>query len=250
MVIWRIRLMNNQVLLGDCLDLMLDLPDKSIDLILVDLPYGTTQNKWDSIIPLDRLWIEYKRIRKDNTAMVFTAAQPFSSILVCSNLKEFKYDWVWKKPKGTGHLNAKKQPMRDKEDILVFYKSQPTYNPQFTKGAPYKDKAGKDHTKKTSMTESYGNYTNYREENNGFRYPKQVLEFGVVERGTLHPTQKPLDLMEYLMKTYSNEGDLVLDNAAGSGVTGEAAMNLKRNFILMEKEPKYYDIILERLNNV
>ena len=238
----------NEIYLGDCLELMpKHVEDKSIDMIFCDLPYGTTQNKWDSVIPLDKLWNEYKRVIKDNGAIVLFAAQPFTSALIMSNPKMFKYDWVWQKPKGTGHLNAKKQPMRDKEDVLVFYKKQCTYNPQMTEGTPYKDKAGKDHTKSTSMTGSYGNYTNYREENKGVRYPKQVQKFGVVERGTLHPTQKPLELVEYMIKTYTNEGDLILDNTCGSGTTGLGAKNLNRNYIMMEQDPKYYEIACKRV---
>jgi site-specific DNA-methyltransferase (adenine-specific) len=159
----------------------------------------------------------------------------------------FKYDWTWKKPKGTGHLNAKKQPMRDKEDILVFYSKQPTYNPQFTAGTPYKDKAGKDHSSSSSMTGSYGSYTNFRNDNDGKRYPKQVLEFGVVERGTLHPTQKPVPLMEYLIKTYTNKGDTVLDNCMGSGTTGVACINTNRKFIGIEQDAGYFKIAEERI---
>tara|TARA_R100000278_G_scaffold123036_1_gene111002 strand:- start:1025 stop:1756 length:732 start_codon:yes stop_codon:yes gene_type:complete len=238
----------NEIYLGDCLELMpKHVEDKSIDMIFCDLPYGTTQNKWDSVIPLDKLWSEYKRVIKDNGAIVLFAAQPFTSALIMSNPKMFKYDWVWQKPKGTGHLNAKKQPMRDKEDVLVFYKKQCTYNPQMTEGTPYKDKAGKDHTKSTSMTGSYGNYTNYREVNKGVRYPKQVQQFGIVERGTLHPTQKPLALIEYMIRTYTNEGDLILDNACGSGTTGLGAKNLNRNYIMMEQDPKYYEIACKRV---
>lgn len=235
----------NSVNLGDCLELMQQIKDNSINMVLCDLPYGTTQNKWDSIVPLDTLWEQYNRICRG--AVVLTAAQPFTSLLVMSNIKQFKYDWCWKKPKGTGHLNAKKQPMRDKENVLVFYNVQPTYNPQFKPGTPYKDKAGKDHSKSTSMTGSYGKYTNYRENNSGFRYPKQVIEFPVVERNTLHPTQKPVELFEYLIKTYTNEGDTVLDNCAGSGTTGIVCKNLNRKFILIEKDPTYYKVIIDRL---
>ncbi len=238
----------NEIYLGDCLELMpKHIEDKSIDMIFCDLPYGTTQNKWDSIIPLDELWKEYKRVIKDNGAIVLFAAQPFTSALIMSNPKMFKYDWVWQKPKGTGHLNAKRQPMRDKEDVLVFYKKQCTYNPQMTEGTPYKDKAGKDHTKSTSMSGSYGNYTNYREVNKGVRYPKQVQKFGVVERGTLHPTEKPLEIVEYMIKTYTNEGDLILDNTCGSGTTGLGAKNLKRDYIMIEKDPEYYEIACKRV---
>ena len=198
------------------------------------------------------MWEQLKRIIKPNGAIVMTASQPFTSVLVCSNLSWFKYDWTWRKPKGTGHLNAKKQPMRDKEDIVVFYNKQPNYRPQFTYGEPYKDKAGKDHSKNTSMTDSYGAYTNFRNDNDGKRYPKQVLEFGVVERGTVHPTQKPVALMEYLIKTYTNENETVLDFTAGSFTTGVACVNLNRKFIGIELDRGYFDIgvnrIKERIN--
>jgi site-specific DNA-methyltransferase (adenine-specific) len=240
----------NKIYLGDCLELIpKHIEDKSIDMIFCDLPYGTTQNKWDSVIDLDKLWTGYKRVIKDNGAIVLFAAQPFTSALIMSNPKMFKYDWIWQKPKGTGHLNAKKQPMRDKEDVLVFYKKQCTYNPQMTEGAPYKDKAGKDHTKNTSMTGSYGSYTNYREVNKGVRYPKQVQQFGVVERGTLHPTEKPLEIVEYMIKTYTNEGDLILDNTCGSGTTGRGAKNLNRDYIMMEMDKEYYEIANKRLQD-
>jgi site-specific DNA-methyltransferase (adenine-specific) len=237
------------LMLGDCLERMKEIPDKSVDMLLVDLPYGTTQNKWDSLLPLDKLFCEYERVLRENAAMLFFAAQPFTSALVMQQPNLFKYDWVWRKPKGTGHLNAKKQPMRDKEDILVFYRKQPTYNPQFTVGEPYKDKAGKDHTATTSMTGSYGKYTNKREDNFGRRYPKQVLEFGVVERGTVHTTQKPVDLCEYLVRTYTNEEDTVLDNCMGSGTAGVACKNLNRNFIGIEKDETYFKIAQDRIGD-
>lgn len=235
----------NEIYLGDCLELMpKHIEDKSIDMIFCDLPYGTTQNKWDSVIPLDKLWSEYKRVIKDNGAIVLFSAQPFTSALIMSNPKLFKYDWTWQKPKGTGHLNAKKQPMRDKEDICVFYKKQCTYNPQMTKGEPYKEKSG---WKGTEGYEGYGVDKRLGNDNNGFRYPKQVQQFGVVERGTLHPTQKPLSLIEYMISTYTNEGNLILDNTCGSGTTGLGAKNLKRNFIMMEQDPKYYEIACKRV---
>lgn len=233
----------------DCFDAMREIPDGVIDMVLCDLPYGTTQNKWDSVLPLAQLWAEYWRVCKPNAAIVLTAAQPFTSNLVMSQLKYFKYDWVWRKPKGTGHLNAKKMPMKDKEDICVFYKDQCLYNPQFTEGKPYKNKAGKDPTKTSSMTDSYGNYTNKRENNEGKRYPKQVQDFPIVERGTIHPTQKPTELWEYLIKTYTNEGELVLDNTAGSGTTAIAAINTNRKWVCIEKEKEYYDKAIERIVN-
>jgi DNA modification methylase len=237
-----------ELIQGDCLEKMKDIPDGIVDMILCDLPYGMTQCKWDSIIPLEPLWEQYRRIVKSDGAVVLFSAQPFTSILICSAIDIFKYDWCWQKPRGTGHLNAKKQPMRDKEDICVFYKEQCTYNPQMTKGTPYKDKAGKDHSNNTSMSDCYGKYTNYREVNTGFRYPKQIIQFGVVERGAIHPTQKPVPLMEYLIKTYTNEGELVLDNCMGSGTTGIACKNLNRNFIGIELDPEYFKIAEKRIN--
>ena len=234
---------------GDCFDVMRDLPDGSVDMVLCDPPYGTTQNKWDSVLPLDRLWAEYWRVCKPNAAIVLTAAQPFTSALVMSQLRHFRYDWTWRKPKGTGHLNAKKQPMRDKEDVLVFYKQQCIYNPQMTAGTPYKDKAGKDHAARTSMTGSYGNYTNFRNDNIGTRYPKQVIEFGVVERGTIHPTEKPTPLFEYLIRTYTDQGMVVLDNTAGSGTTAIAAENAGRAWICIERDPNYAEKARQRIRD-
>jgi len=227
---------------------MHEIPDGSVDMVLTDPPYGTTQNRWDSIIPLEPMWEQLKRIIKTNGAIVMTASQPFTTTLISSNMKIFKYDWCWRKPKGTGHLNAKKMPMRDKEDIVVFYSKQCTYNPQMTKGKPYKDKAGRDHSAKSSMTDNYGAYTNFRNDNKGLRYPRQVLDMPVVERGSVHPTQKPVALMEYLIKTYTNEGETVLDFTMGSGTTGVACANLGRGFIGIEKDEKYFDIAKERIN--
>jgi len=240
----------NKIYQGDCLDVMKDMEDKSIDMILADLPYGTTACKWDTIIPFEPLWEQYKRIIKDNGAIVLTASQPFTSSLVMSNIKMFKYDFTWKKPKGTGHLNAKKQPLRDKEDILVFYNKQPIYNPQFSGGTPYRaGKSGKKERVFESGQTTYGKFKKSIEldsDNPGIRYPKQVIEFGVVERETLHPTQKPVELFEYLIKTYTNEGDLLLDNTCGSGTTGVAAKNLNRNCILIEQDEKYCEVARDR----
>ena len=234
------------LLKGDCLDRMKEIPDGSVDMVLTDPPYGTTACSWDSVIPFEPMWTQLKRITKKNGAVAMTASQPFTSALVMSNPKDFKYDWAWRKPKGTGHLNAKKMPMRDKEDILVFYASQCSYNPQFSNGTPYKNKAGNPN-KSTSQTDSYGAYTNFRYENDGKRYPRQVIEFGVVERGTVHPTQKPVALMEYLIKTYTNPNETVLDFTMGSGTTGVAAMNLGRKFIGIELDDKYFAIAEERI---
>jgi len=217
--------------------------------VLCDLPYGTTACKWDTVIPFAPLWEQYRRIIKKNGAIVLFGSQPFTSALVMSNVAWFKYDWIWRKPKGTGHLNAKKMPMRDKEDVVVFYAEQCIYNPQFTEGTPYKNKAGKNHSEKTSMTDCYGAYTNFREDNAGKRYPKQVIDFGIVERGTLHPTQKPVALCEYLIRTYTNAGETVLDNTMGSGTSGVASINTGRHFIGIERDEKYFEIAKKRIND-
>ena len=243
--------MINQILQGDCLELMKDIPDGSVDMILADLPYGTTACKWDTIIQFEPLWEQYKRVIKPNGAIVLTASQPFTSALVMSNPKMFKYDWTWRKPRGTGHLNAKRQPMRDKEDILVFYKSQPVYNPQLAKGEPYTSlKGGRTPRQSDKGATTYGKFMNgaeYRNDNYGFRYPKQVIDFGVVERGTVHPTQKPVALLEYLIKTYTNEGETVLDFTMGSGSTGVACVNTNRNFIGIELDEDYFEIAKKRI---
>lgn len=238
---------------GDCLELMNDIPDKSVDMILCDLPYGTTQCKWDSIIPFEDLWKQYNRIIKDNGAICLFGSEPFSSKLRISNLKMFKYDWIWRKPRGTGHLNAKKQPLRDVENVSVFYKKQCLYNPQFTKGEPYSAlKGGRKSRVCEAGNTTYGRFMNgaeYRNDNSGFRYPKQVIDFGVVERGTLHPTQKPVLLLEYLIKTYTDEGEIVLDNCMGSGSTGVACKHLNRKFIGIELDNTYFEIAKRRIES-
>ena len=238
--------MKNQVIQGDCLEVMKDIPDKSIDMILCDLPYGTTACKWDTIIPFEPLWKEYKRIIKDNGAIVLTASQPFTSALVMSNPDWFKYEWIWKKERPTNPLLCKKQPPKYHENILVFYNHQPTFNPtkvlrkeenkRNNKPRNYKDATKID-------TEKYGDMV--LSGSDDLIYGSNILEISM-QRG-LHPTQKPVALFEYLIKTYTNEGDLVLDNCAGSGTTGVACKNLNRNYILIEKEPEYVEIINERL---
>lgn len=235
----------NEIYLGDCLELIPKFVEsKSVDMIFCDLPYGTTACKWDTIIPFDKLWSEYERVIKDNGAIVLFASQPFTSALVMSNPKMFKYDWVWRKNRGTGHLNAKKQPMRDKEDLLVFYKKQCTYNPQgLVEGVFNNDRPAKNKERR----ELYGTETNFGTSTKG-NYPKQVLEFDKIPtQKCLHPTQKPLSLIEYMIKTYTNEGDLILDNTCGSGTTGLGAKNLGRNFIMMEQDPEYYEIARKRV---
>jgi len=364
--------MINEILLGDCLDLMKDIPDGSIDMVLCDLPYGTTQCKWDTVIPLDKLWKEYNRVCKINAAIVLTAAQPFTSNLVMSNPKYFKYNWIWEKSKATGYLNAKKMPMRAHEDVCVFYRKPPTYNPQMVQGKPYdkgtahrptsvygaqglKEKTKrkkqlqkmiceKDGTIKTNalellilevekselvckesmistnsnfdcnsidgdnvsvfetdvatqldcndidrtlggisndvdcdgaVTEDGCNVVNESfgvefiieklvelvkplkttvKNDTGLRYPRTVQYFKTAEsegrKSIIHPTQKPLALFEYLVKTYSNEGDLVLDNCIGGGTTAVACINTNRNYIGMELDEGYYEKCLERIKKV
>lgn len=236
---------------GDCLELMKDIPDKSIDMILCDLPYGTTACKWDTVIPFEPLWEQYKRIIKDNGAIVLFGSEPFSTELRHSNLKMFKYDWYWRKPRGTGHLNAKKQPLRDIETISVFYKKQCTYNPQYSDGETYSAaKGGKNARVSVAGETTYGRFMKgmeFQNDNPGIRYPKQLQEFGVVERGTVHPTQKPVALLEYLVQTYTNPGETVLDNCMGSGSTGVACVNTGRRFIGMELERQYFDVAVKRI---
>tara|TARA_B100000902_G_scaffold33831_1_gene40611 strand:- start:1727 stop:2461 length:735 start_codon:yes stop_codon:yes gene_type:complete len=232
---------------GNCLEELPKLKDKSVDMILVDLPYGTTQCKWDEVIPLDMLWEQYKRIAKDNAAMVFTANQPFTSVLVNSNIKQFKYCWIWEKSKATGYLNAKKMPMRAHEDICVFYKKPPTYNPQMWQSTPYNK--GKAHR----PTEVYGKQTETLVKNDsGLRYPRTVQYFKTAESEgkSQHPTQKPVALMKYLIETYSNKGDIILDNTMGSGTTGMAAMMTGRKFIGMETDEEYFSIAEKRIREV
>ena len=233
----------NNIYKGDCLELMKDIQTGCIDMILCDLPYGTTACKWDTFIPFDKLWEQYNRIIKDNGAIVLFGAEPFSSHLRLSNLKNYKYDWVWEKERGTGFLNAKKQPLRIIENILVFYKKQCVYTPQMVGS----EKRVKKRLNKPQTTDNYSfSMQPVKSEYKG-RYPTNYLMFNR-DKTKIHPTQKPVALLEYLIKTYSNEGELVLDNCAGSGSTGVACQNLKRKYILMEKEEKYYNISKERLS--
>jgi len=210
--------MINKVHLGDCLELMKAIPDGSVDMILCDLPYGTTACKWDIIISFDKLWAQYERIIKDNGAIVLTAAQPFTSVLINSNLGKYKYNLVWDKVAVTNPMLAKKQPMRCHEDIAVFYKKQPVYNPQMRTGVKWNRAGKKQHTTDTLGTTSLINKGSDESE---IKYPKSILTFSNADKTkNIHPTQKPVALFEYLIKTYTNEGDVVLDNCAGSGTTG------------------------------
>lgn len=238
--------MINQIFHGDCLEIMPDFPDKSFDMILCDLPYGTTGNQWDSQIPLDALWLQYERLIKDNGVIVLTAQTPFDKVLANSNLKMLRYEWIWIKNKPSGFLNSKKMPLKLHENILVFYKKLPTYNPQKTTGHKPVNKF-----KKRSSDGSNYNSTLIGFEGGGQtdRFPVDVL-FYPRDKDRLHPTQKPIALFEYLIKTYTNEGDLILDNCLGSGTTAVAAANLNRNFTGIEKEAKYVQIARDRLSQL
>lgn len=232
---------------GDCLELMKELPDGSIDMILCDLPYGTTQNKWDSVIDLKLLWEQYERVIKETGAIVLFSQMPFTVELAHSNLKLFKYEWIWQKTEATGFLNAKKMPLKSHENILVFYKKLPTYNPQFTEGKPYSyEKFG---IGSTNYGDSKG--TGKVIVNDGRRYPKSIVTFKKdKQKQAYHPTQKPVALLEYLIKTYTNEGEIVLDNCMGSGSTCVACVNTSRHYIGYELDPEYYDIACKRLDEV
>ena len=229
---------------GDCLEVMKDIPDSFVDMICADPPYGTTNCAWDSIIPLEPMWVHLKRVIKLNGAIVLTASQPFTTALIHSNMGMFKYCWVWEKPQGVDPFIATKRPLNNIEDACVFYRKQPNYNPQKTKGKPYhiiRDKVSRVFTVKgqtMKQTETV---------NIGERLPKRIIKCKQ-ERG-LHSTQKPVALMEYLIKTYTNEGETVLDFCMGSGTTGVACRNLKRNFIGIEKDPEYFEIAKNRINN-
>lgn len=238
---------NYKLMFGDCLERMKEIPDGSVDLVLTDLPYQTTQNSWDSMIDLEEMWVQLNRICKPNTAKLMFAQTPFDKILGCSNLKELKYEWIWEKTTATGHLNAKKMPMKAHENILVFYKSLPAYNPQKTTG----------HKPANSYTKHQDDGSNYGETKVGIsgggqtdRYPRSVQVFKTdKQKVSLHPTQKPVALLEYLIKTYTQEGETVLDFTFGSGSTGIACLNTNRKFLGIEMDANYYDIACNRLNN-
>lgn len=233
----------NRIYQRDCIEGMRMLPDKSVDMILCDLPYGTTRNKWDTVIPLESLWNQYERIIKDNGAIVLTAQTPFDKVLGASNIKLLKYEWIWRKTEATGFLNAKKMPLKGHENILIFYKKLPKYNPQMTEGRAYS------YQKDSISSSNYGDSSGTNKiVNNGKRYPVTVQTFKK-DKG-LHPTQKPLKLFEYLIKTYTNEGDIVLDNCMGSGTTAVAAMLQNRKFIGFEIESKYVEISNVRLDSI
>lgn len=236
---------------GDCLEIMKELPAKSIDMVLCDLPYGTTNCRWDTIIPFEELWQQYKRIVKDNGAIVLFGSQPFTSCLVASNLQMFKYEWIWEKTTATGHLNAKKMPMKAHENILVFYKKQPTYNPQKTEG----HKPVNTYTKYITTQNTGEIYGKVGKEvkggGNTDRYPRSIQVFASdKQKSHLHPTQKPIELCRYMIRTYSNEGDVILDNCMGSGTTGAAAILEGREFIGIEKDEDIFQIAKKRIESM
>ncbi len=232
------------LLFGDCLERMKEIPDASVDLVLADPPYQSTACDWDSMIPFEPMWEQLKRIIKPNGAVVLFGAEPFSSLLRCSNIKDFKYDWVWEKSKATGFLNSKRQPLRAHEIISVFYSKPPTYTPQMTEGVAYNKGVRKEQT----QNDVYGSFDQVEVKSDGLRFPRSVQYFKTAEsEGSFHKTQKPVALLEYLIKTYSNENETVLDFTAGSFSTGVACINTNRKFLGIEMEEKYFDIGVNRM---
>jgi len=226
---------------GDCLQIMDLIDDESIDMIFTDLPYGTTQCPWDSIINLERLWIQYKRIIKPNGAIALFAQTPFDKVLGASNLQMLRYEWIWEKTSATGHFNAKKMPLKAHENILIFYKELPTYN--FIKTTGHVRKTA--YKRKSLNSEVYNDNISDTFYDSTERYPRSVLKFkSDKQTNNLHPTQKPIELCEYMIKTYSNEGETILDNAAGSGTVQKAAKNTGRNSISIETEEKYFKMLI------
>lgn len=248
---------SSAVLHGDCLDLMKDIETGSIDMILADLPYGTTACKWDTVINLENLWLEYNRIIKGNGAIILFCQQPFTSALISSNYKMFKYLWYWRKSRPSGFVNAKLKPLKDIEEIAVFSKG--TTANKSLKNMPYYPQDLVEVNKKWKRPKTYesGNGVNPTRKSNKLErviqfegYPRQVLDYNKHNGNQLHETEKPVELIEYLIKTYSKENQIILDNTAGSGTTGIACINTNRNYILMEKEKKYFDVINERIKNL
>ena len=246
----------NSLYLGDCLEIMKDIDDKSIDMILCDLPYGTTACKWDTIIPFEPLWEQYERVIKDNGAIVLFGKEPFSSLLRISNLNRYKYDWIWKKDTKSNFMQANHQPLNNIELVSVFskgyarkIKDKPmmVYNPQFTEGKKYAIPKTTKTTDIFKQNHKNGVYKHY-DRDTSKRYPYNILEFNVDKgKSKIHPTQKPVELCEYLIKTYTNEGETVLDNCIGSGTTAIACINTKRNYIGIEKDEKYYRLANDRI---
>jgi site-specific DNA-methyltransferase (adenine-specific) len=237
-----------QLFHGDCLDILTTLSDKSVDAVICDPPYGTTACKWDSVIPFEPMWKELKRIIKPRGAIVLFGSQPFTSALVMSNPKWFRYEWVWKKKKAVNYVKANQMPMRYHENIVVFYKNLPTYNPQFTKGIPYTTVFPRGNTNKPDAVFQDTRKPGHTKTNDGTRHPSTIIDIPKMGTETLHPTQKPLALLEYLVKTYTNPGDTCLDFTFGSGTTGVACVNLDRDFIGIEKDATYFALGSDRIN--
>lgn len=237
---------NIKLICGDCLIQMQRIPAKSVDMILCDLPFGTTENEWDNIIPFDRLWQQYNRVIKDSGAIVLFSQMPFTAQLVMSNPKYFRYEWIWQKTKCSGFMNAKKMPLKQHENILVFYKKLPTYNPQGIKtGVSMKTGRSRKGNSRNYGKTGCGNPEYVQTTSN---YPKDIICFSnPSNKGHLHPNQKPVKLLEYLIKTYTNEGEIVLDNCMGSGGTGVACLNTKRRFIGIEMDTEFFEIAKNRI---
>lgn len=232
------------ILHGDCLELMKEIPDGSIDMILCDLPYGTTACKWDTVIPFEPLWKQYKRVIKSNGAIVLTGREPFTSLLVGSNFKQYKHKWIWNKKQSGSFQNAKYMPLQIEEDVLVFSNGRVNYYPQMRNGKMRKRGGAKEKSRVVGSGLNNG-YENYSD----LYYPSNIIEITNPRKNKLHPTQKPVALFEYLIKTYTNEGDTVLDNCAGSGTTAIACINTNRKYICMEKDETYYKLMCERVQN-
>lgn len=239
----KVKIGNATLHLGDCLEVMPSMQGASFDAVVCDLPYGTTKCDWDSIVPLDLLWAQYTRITKPCAAIVLTASQPFTTALIASNLDDFRYCMVWEKSRPSNPLSAKKQPLRAHEDVCVFYRAQPTYNPQMTQGKPnHATKAGK------AKMEIIEWSSNYHVNTSSTKHPRSVIQIASTNNTkNLHPTQKPVALLEYLIRTYTNADDVVLDSCMGSGTTGVACALTGRAFIGIEREPKYFDIACRRI---
>ena len=243
--------MNINLIKGDCLERMKDIPDKSIDMILCDLPYGTTRNKWDNIISFDELWGEYNRIIKDEGVIILFAQGMFTSQLMFSQKNLWRYNLIWEKDRPSGFLNAKKMPLRSHEDICVFYKKTPTYNPIFWEGKPLHG-MGQKYKEGNLANNNYGDFKSHKNpsanrQGDTKKYPRSVLKFSK-EHPPIHPTQKPVALLEYLIKTYTNKRQVVLDNCMGSGSTGIACLSSDRNFIGIELDDSYFDVATNRIN--
>ena len=234
-----------QLIHGECLEEMKKIPDGSVDMVLCDLPYGTTACKWDSVIPFEALWEQYRRIAKPNAAIVLTASQPFTTTLIGSNLKDFRYCWVWEKTMASNFALAKKQPFKKHEDVCVFYRKHPVYQPQMQEGTPYVDRRVSG--ARNASVGTGATVPRLPIDNSGTRYPSSVQKFSNGNNSNLHPTQKPVALMEYLIRTYTNEGETVLDNTMGSGTTGVACVNTSRHFIGIEQDPGYFAIAERRI---